>query len=142
MSNSENMNLSERLAQKIKASPLGELLDEDDLGEICKRAIEEAFFKPREERDRYNSVARFEPLIIEEARKAYREAMVPIFQTAAKELAETPAFRELLAQAAIGLIPDMMMNVGRQALMEGASRGAQMAIEQVQQMARSGVLGR
>lgn len=142
MSNSENMTLAERLAQKIKASPLGELLDEDDLGEICKRAIEEAFFKPREERDRYNSVTRLEPRILAEARTASKEAMAPIFTAAAKDLAENPAFRELLAQAAIGLIPDMMMNAGRLAAQEGAMKGARDAIEQVQQMARNGVLGR
>ena len=134
MSNSENMTLAERLAQKIKASPLGELLDEDDLGEICKRAIEEAFFKPREERDRYNSVTRLEPRILAEARTASKEAMAPIFTAAAKDLAENPA--------AIGLIPDMMMNAGRLAAQEGAMKGARDAIEQVQQMARNGVLGR
>lgn len=141
MSNSENMTLAERLAQKLKASPMGELLDEDDLGELCKRAIEDAFFKPRVVKDGYR-VETLEPAILSEARGLFKAAMEPLIKKAAEDLAEKPEFRDLLAQAAIAVLPDMMLNFARTTISEASMRGANEAVARVNEMARTGMLGR
>lgn len=142
MSNSENMTLAERLAQKLKSSSMGELLDEDDLGEICKRAIEEAFFKPHEVRDSYNRVERREPLILGEARAIFRASMTPLIQKAAEDLVADPQFKALLLETAIAQIPQAMLEAGRGMITTAAMTGANDAVQRASELARSGMLGR
>jgi hypothetical protein len=113
MSNSENMTVEERLALKIKGSPIGELFDEDDLAGVCKRAIETAFFKDRRVAKQYGGVDVLEPVLVEEARKIFRDVMREKIEAVAMELAATPEFRTAMAVAAAAELPALLL-VGSQ----------------------------
>lgn len=142
LTNSSQMTLAERLAIKIKGSPMGELLDEDDLAGICKDAIERAFFQNRVVKDGSFSTRTLEPLVVEEARDTFKAAMKPLIEAAAAELVASPEFRAALIQAAVACLPDMLMNSARSLAAETAYKGATQAIEEVQSLARAGLLAR
>lgn len=138
-SNSENMSMAERLAQKLKTSPMGELLDEDDLARVCKDAIKRAFFEKRTVRDGYHERT-LEPAIVEMARDLFKEAMKPVVEAGVKEMAASEEFRRAIMEVAIAAIPDLMMNIGRRAVSEAAVAGANIAVERVQEGLRNGML--
>ena len=139
MSNSENMTMAERLAQKLKTSPMGELLDEDDLARVCKDAIQRAFFEKRTVKDGYHERT-LEPAIVEMARDLFKDAMMPVVEAGVKEMAESDEFRRAIMEVAIAAIPDLMMNLGRRAVSEAALAGANLAVERVQEGLRNGLL--
>lgn len=60
-----NINLVAVLADRIKASELGQLVKEDDLYEITKQAIEKAFFEDRIVPKDQWSTKKLPPLIVE-----------------------------------------------------------------------------
>lgn len=143
MSNSEHMTLAEKLAQKLKTSAMGEFLDEDALGDICKRALELAFFKPRETRGRYGDLlGKRDSEVVEMARDLFREEMKPKIAEAVREIAETDEFRQALHEVALASIPAMLLDAGRQAVTAAALATANTAILRIQEAARDGSLGR
>lgn len=73
-----NVNLVDVVADRIKTSPLGELIKEEDLYDIVKSGIERAFFTDRAKPGRgpYSSET-IPPLIIDVIRDCMRDAMRP-----------------------------------------------------------------
>jgi hypothetical protein len=73
-----NVNLVDVVAGRIKTSPLGDLIKEEDLYDIVKSGIERAFFSDRARPGRgpYSSET-IPPLIIEIIRDSMRDAMRP-----------------------------------------------------------------
>ena len=142
MSNSANMTMAERLAQKLKTSPMGELLDEDQLGEICARAINEAFFKERRETDSYGrETGRIEPEVVRMARDQFKAAMQPKVDEAVNELVTLPEFRQAIMETALALLPAMLLDGSRRGVFEAAMAGAQAAVNRVGEAVRDGSLG-
>jgi hypothetical protein len=136
MSNSENMTVEERLALKIKGSPIGELFDDDDLAAVCKRAIETAFFKDRVTPRQYGGADRLEPVLIEEARKIFRDVMREKIEAVAMELAATPEFRTAMAVAAAAELPALLMVGSQRAANEAAIQHSAATLAMVQENLR------
>ena len=65
-----NMTIVDRVVDRIKQQPLGDLIQEEDLYDIVKEAIPKAFFESRTVGSGYNAQTK-EPVIVE----ALREAM-------------------------------------------------------------------
>lgn len=104
-SNSEKMTVAERLAQRIKESELGALLDEDSVTEIAQQAIREAFFKDRPGTDRYSN-ARIPPLIVELATQTFKEQITKAIAPVVEALAKDEAFNMLIRESIIKTIPE------------------------------------
>lgn len=49
------MNIVDRVVERLKAQPLGDLITEEDLHDIVKQAIPKVFFEPRKEQNGYHS---------------------------------------------------------------------------------------
>lgn len=137
MSNSEKMTVEERLALKVKSSPLGELFDDDDLSEVCKRAIDTAFFKSRIIPRSYGGADTFEPMLVEEARKIFREKMSEKIAEVAAELAKTPEFMTAMAVAAAAELPALLLSGSRNAATMAAVEQSQHTLNQVQDLMRA-----
>jgi hypothetical protein len=137
MSNSEKMTVEERLALKVKSSPLGELFDDDDLAEVCKRAIDTAFFKNRVVPRSYGGADTSEPVLVEEARKIFREKMSAKIAEVAEELAKTPEFMTAMAVAAAAELPALLLSGSRSAATMAAVEQSQQTLNQVQDLMRA-----
>lgn len=71
--------LEERVREKLHAQ-IGDLITQEDLQQIVERGVEEALFKPREERDRYGHTTTKKPslaaeLVAETLEKQMRAAV-------------------------------------------------------------------
>lgn len=134
-SNSANMNIAERLAQRIKESELGALIDEDSLSEIAKKALEEAFFKPRHEGG-YSNGKTLPPLIVEQAGEAFKTAIADAIKPLVATLIADPKFNKLILDAVMASIPEQAKAIGYGI----ASQGSMMATTQTLDYLR-GTLG-
>lgn len=105
MSNSEKMTMEERLAQRLKESELGMLIDEDGLTDLIKAAIQKAFFEPQGagyDRDRKPA------LLVQMAEAQFREDMKKhVSKVLAVVLASDEA-RNLIVQYAITALPRLL----------------------------------
>jgi hypothetical protein len=104
VSNSANMTTAERLAQKIKDSPLGALLDEDDLTTIAADAIKKAFFQSYEVKEGYNTVMR-QPRVIDMVKEAFHDQVSVKMQPAIDALATDEEFAKIVHAAVMAQIP-------------------------------------
>lgn len=136
--NAEKMTMAERLSLKIRESPLGELIDGDDLDKISKDALERAFFQPVliPPTNSYSQPTKGDPLIVTLARQVFKAELEAVAKKAVAELAAMPEFRTAIAEAAIAILPDIMMNHARQVAYTGSARGADAAVESVQNALR------
>ena len=69
-----NVNLVDIVSERIKTTPIGELIKEEDLYDIVKQGIERAFFTKREVKQGYHT-HELPPLIIETLQVALKDAM-------------------------------------------------------------------
>ena len=73
----KNETIVDRVVERIKKQPLGDLISEEDLHDIVKEAIPKAFFENRVIRDPQGYSSRdktVEPLIVEVVRDCMRES--------------------------------------------------------------------
>lgn len=73
----QNETIVDRVVQRLKAAPLGDLITEEDLHDIVKTAIPKAFFERRKEIDRSGYSPREiekEPAVFEVMRELLRES--------------------------------------------------------------------
>lgn len=73
---SKNVDIVSVVAERIKSSALGEIIDDADLYDIVKVGIEKAFFEKREVKDGWNSKY-LPPLIVETLQAALKDALKP-----------------------------------------------------------------
>lgn len=109
-SNSANMNISERLAQRVKESELGALIDEDDLGALCRQAIERAFFEERVDPGSYVN-RKLPPLILEIAEEAFKDKIEARVEELVAELTKTEAFRKVVIEAMVATVCNVATTV-------------------------------
>lgn len=106
-----NVNLVDVVADRIKTSPLGELIKEEDLYDIVKSGIERAFFTDRAKPGRgpYSSET-ISPLIIEVIRDCMRDAMRPHVDRWVAENAETftAAMKRVIDDGIVGAAEKIM----------------------------------
>lgn len=100
MTNS-NITVSDRLAEKLKNSELGEFLTEEDIYEISKEAVRKAFFTSS---SGYNV-----PPIVTMAEQCFTKAMQEESNKLAAEIAATPEFREAMISGALRMLPNAML---------------------------------
>lgn len=72
----KNVNLVDVVADRIKGSALGELIDDADLYDIVKQGIEKAFFEKRAVTEGWNT-KHLPPLITETIQAAFKDALRP-----------------------------------------------------------------
>lgn len=78
----QNQNIVDRVVDRIKKQPLGDLITEEDLYDIVKEAIPKAFFEERVNPNRgYNTPSYLPPLIVE----VMRDVLKPTVEAAAKK---------------------------------------------------------
>jgi len=70
-----NASIANRLAEKIKNSPFGELIDDEDMYDLVKTALFEAFFTPSKKTGEYGRITETPPLVVEVAREVLAEEM-------------------------------------------------------------------
>lgn len=73
--NGKNDSIVDRVVERIKKQPLGDLITEDDLHDIVKEAIPRAFFADRVTRDGYGREGRQPPVIVETMKEMLRPAV-------------------------------------------------------------------
>lgn len=71
----KNSNIVDRVVDRIKAQPLGDLITEEDLYDIVKEAIPKAFFEPKTVTSGYNTKIE-EPVIVSVLREVLKEKVV------------------------------------------------------------------
>jgi hypothetical protein len=102
--------VADRLAEKLKGSDFGQLMDEDALAKIAKDAIERAFFQERPSEDRYNNVRRV-PLIVEMAVQQFKTEIEAQMTPIVAEIAKSQEFHEALSKAAILQMPSAIQSL-------------------------------
>lgn len=75
MAKSTNINLVDLIAERIKSSPLGDLITEADLYDVVSQGIERAFFTSRVENAGSYPSKTLPPLIVEVMQAALKDAM-------------------------------------------------------------------
>jgi len=106
---SNNMPLEARVAERIKNSELGQFFTDDDLTDIVRRAIQEAFFKPRPDPKTANSYhyqdrKELPPLVVEVAIATFKEKFAALAGPMVEELFAMPEFREQAAKTIFSTI--------------------------------------
>ncbi len=82
---SANQNIVDRVVERLKTQPIGDLISEEDLFDIVKEAIPKTFFEPRKKLDSYGRVdATLPPLIIE----VMSEVLRPFIKEAVEQWAK------------------------------------------------------
>ena len=87
----KNETIVDRVVERLKLQPLGDLITEEDLHDIVKQAIPKAFFEKRAEIDRSsyrNEVIYKDPLIVELMRDLLRESTEKAVDAWVKEHSE------------------------------------------------------
>lgn len=122
--NASKMTVSERLAQRIKQSELGTLLDEDDVTDIARTAIERAFFETQKRTDGYRT---FEspPAIVEMAQACFKPIMEEMARKVVTRLANGEDFRNQLAMHVMQVLPAVLSGQARQILNQSFAQSAQ-----------------
>lgn len=70
----KNMTVVDRVVERIKLQPLGDLITEEDLFDIVKEAIPKVFFEDRiVDQGGYNGTRKVEPAIVEVMREGLKE---------------------------------------------------------------------
>ena len=114
-SNSANMTVAEKLAQRLKESDLGALLSMEDVDQLASEAIKAAFFTERADPNRYNS-NRLPPLIVELAHNAFRDEMQARAKLVLDKLMLDADFVNALAESAQAAVPAIMNDAVRYGL--------------------------
>lgn len=71
----QNHTIVDRVVERLKAQPIGDLITEEDLHDIVKQAIPKTFFEPRVSRpDSYGRTTTQEPVIVEVMRDLLKDA--------------------------------------------------------------------
>ncbi len=112
------MTVADKLAEKIKNSELGALIDADDLDRIATAAIHKAFFEPRVNPDRYAS-GQMSPLIVEMATAQFRDIIKERLKPTVEALVASEEFTAMVLQAVSLNIPQAARECA-QAVMYGA----------------------
>jgi len=90
----KNETIVDRVVERLKAQPLGDLITEEDLHEIVKQAIPKVFFERRKVIDRsgYNSTEKeIEPAIVEVMRDLLQDSAKQFLKVWMTENAELVA---------------------------------------------------
>lgn len=104
-SNSDRMTVAERLAQRLKNSEMGTLMDEDTITALSQDAIKLAFFQPREVSEGYNRKT-LPPLVAEYAIAAFKEHMKKAIEPVVDTLVSSDDFKIMVRDAIINIIPE------------------------------------
>lgn len=121
MSNSQNMNVSERLAQKLKESELGALLDEDALTTIAQDAIKKAFFEPRTHGLSYNPT-QSPPIVVELATESFKTAIDEAIKPVVAKLIEDETFNKMILDAIMATVAAKAMQIADHTVNQSAMR--------------------
>lgn len=112
-----NVNLVDVVAERIKTSPIGELIKEEDLYDIVKQGIERAFFKEREKQTSSWNRETLPPLIIEVIREVLRDSLKPHVARWMAENADTfgEAMKKVVDNGIVGAAEKIMAERSREA---------------------------
>ncbi len=94
MTGKTNIDMVAIVCERLKTSPIGDLLSEDDLREITKQALQKVFFQEQIIHDQYHrETSRRPPLINEVVREVMREEVKKATQVWFAENAEQIALQ-------------------------------------------------
>jgi hypothetical protein len=127
-SNSINMSVSEKLAQRIKESELGALLGPEDVDKLAADAIKLGFFTDRVDNSGYQQ-KRLPPLIVEMAITAFREQVQKRATVVMDELMKDATFVAALAEAVQAALPALMMDAARYGMEQRMATAVQSNVE-------------
>jgi len=78
----QNISIVDRVVERIKTSPVGDLITDEDLYDIVKDAIERAFFTDRYVKDSaYSPERRLPPLIVDAVKESLSEQVAKHVKT-------------------------------------------------------------
>lgn len=100
--------VADKLADKLRQSDFGDLMDDESLNRIAKDAIERAFFQPRE--GGYG-VERKPPLLVEMAQTQFKEAVTEGLKPIIDEITKSDEFLDALIKATILAIPSAVQSL-------------------------------
>lgn len=129
------MTLEEKLAQKLKSSSLGELLDEDNLTEICEKAIRKAFLDGYFIEGQYRKEP-VEAILVTVARDTFREIFNKQVQELCINIAKDPKFQQILMEAAIHCLPSAMGQYSNYMAIETMNNARSQSVEIATQLIR------
>lgn len=140
--NASKMTIQERLAQRVKESPIGMLIEEDDLTEMAARALTEAFFSDNVVKDRYGHVERrTEAAAITIAREVFTDVMKQRITKIVDDLTKTPAFNEAfgaaLSKAMVDILPAVMAGHARQIVVNAVVKSAEHSSHELHETLRT-----
>jgi len=136
-SNSVNMSLEEKLVQHIKKHGLGLLVnDEDALTKLTRKAIDQALYQKRRDKEGWNSHEIDSP-VVEAAREIAKASLTKLMQQQIELMLADPKVLETLRIAITTAIPLVMMEAS-QNLYRGVSENSSMQV--IQKLRESGVL--
>ena len=130
-SNSANMTVADRLAQRLKESDMGSLMDEDSVIEIAREAIRKAFFEERIVRDGYSD-RRVEPLAVSTARTTFEAAMKEAIKPVVDELIANDDFKIMIRRAVIDSIPEAAKQIGYGLVAQSVDSSTQIIMQRLQ----------
>lgn len=96
--------VADKLAERIKSSELGALIDGEDLDRIARDAIERAFFQQRYTGNSYNR-QELPPLLVEMAQEQFRATIAERLKPVIDDLLKNDQFTTMLLQAISANIP-------------------------------------
>jgi hypothetical protein len=111
MSNSVNMNMEEKLVQKLKESPWGDLIDDDSLTDLVKSAIEKAFFQERKISHGSWNTKELPPLLVEVATEKFKEIIKEKTDKILQSIVETPEFHKCIMDAIVVAVPQKILEI-------------------------------
>lgn len=113
----KNIDLTALVAEKIKTSPLGEIIGEEELRGVVADGIQKAFFEPRYDRSGYNA-KELPPLIVEVIRECLREEVAKAVREWMTANADRTAefWREVLDQGIERYVEQVQTERGKDAI--------------------------
>lgn len=139
--------VADRLAEKLRASDFGELMDEDALTAIARDAIDRAFFQPRRKGDGFHR-SELPPLVVELAQKSFEAAIGERAKVLVDEIVKSDAFIEAITTAAILAIPGAIQGMSYSIVTSGLEQARghsvdvlkQSLAERLREMRTTGIL--
>lgn len=104
---STNMTIADRLAERLKNDSLGTLIGEDDLLDICKQAINNAFFVGTP--SSYNNQGT-PPVVVAMAEKAMKEKVRQYVDDNFEKIINDEKFSEVMGQLMVSALGGVLMD--------------------------------
>ena len=136
-----NRKIEDSIVDKLKASAIGEFIDEGDLYDICKRAIDRAFFFERTVQDGSYRTKQLPAPIVEMAKETFTEQFRLLAEPIIADLLKDEAFVKSLIDVMVQVLPSIMMTHATSMAHQTSVLGAQMAVNRVQELAEQHLLG-